>query len=133
MYKRSLALGAGVLLVGVACGAFGAHALKVRLSPEALAQWKTAVDYQFYHGLGLVLLAALDSRVPTAAGNWVRRLFIGGVFLFCGSIYLLSTRELLGTYALSPILGPITPLGGLLFMAGWAVLLVTALRGTDVR
>ena len=128
MDKRSLAWGAGLLLVAVAFGAFGAHGLKARLSPEELAQWKTAVEYQFYHGLGLCLLAALGAHLPAPSNRLVRRLFIGGVALFCGSIYLLSTRELFGTHGLSPILGPITPLGGLLFMAGWAVLLVTAVR-----
>lgn len=128
MDKRTLAWGAGLLLVAVAFGAFGAHGLKARLSPEALAQWKTAVDYQFYHGLGLVLLSTLGAHLREPTIRTVRRLFIGGVALFCGSIYLLSTRELLGTQALGPILGPITPIGGLLFMAGWAVLLVTALR-----
>ncbi len=133
MDKRTLAWGAGILVVAVAFGAFGAHALKARLTPEALAQCKTAVEYQFYHGLGLVLLAALGTHLKAGPGRLIRRLFIGGVVLFCGSIYLLSTRELVGTQALGPILGPITPLGGLLFMAGWTLLLVTAVRGTDAR
>jgi len=133
MDKRSLVWGAGILWVAVAFGAFGAHALKARLTLEALAQWKTAVEYQFYHGLGLVLLSTLANHLPTSAVRVARRLFIGGVALFCGSIYLLSTRELLGTQALGSILGPITPLGGLLFMAGWALLLVNAVRRTDAR
>jgi len=133
MDKRSLAWGAGILFVAVACGAFGAHALKAALSPEAMAQWKTAVEYQFYHGLGLMLLAALAGHLPAGKVNAVRMLFIGGVLLFCGSIYLLSTRELLGTEGLTPVLGPVTPLGGLLFLAGWMVLFLTALRRTDGR
>jgi len=119
--------------VAVAFGAFGAHGLKARVTPEALDQWKTGVEYQFYHGLGLLLLAALGHSVPANAIRMVRGLFLGGIICFCGSLYLLSTREVLGTMELTPVLGPITPLGGLLFMAGWTLLLIRALRGPAQR
>lgn len=133
MERKTVAWASGILLVAVVLGAFGAHGLKARVSPEALGQWKTGVEYQFYHGLGLLLLAALAHVIPANAVRMVRGLFLGGIICFCGSLYLLSTRELMGTDGLTPVLGPITPLGGLLFMAGWAVLLLRALRGSTAR
>ncbi|MEO8588295.1 MAG: DUF423 domain-containing protein [Flavobacteriales bacterium] len=133
MDRRTLALASGILLVAVGLGAFGAHGLKTRVTPEALAQWRTGVEYQFYHGLGLMLLAAFGSSLSDRTRRTVCWLFLAGIVCFCGSLYLLSTREVLGTMTLTPVLGPITPLGGLLFMAGWAVLLLRALRGADGR
>lgn len=133
MDVRPLRTGALVLLLAVLFGAFGAHGLEPRVTPKALAQWKTAVEYQFYHGLGLVLLSVLSAHLQPRTVRMVHGLFLTGIGLFCGSIYLLSTRELLGTQALGPILGPITPLGGLLFMAGWGLLFITALRRGDGR
>lgn len=133
MDKRSLTAGSLILLIAVALGAFGAHGLKARVGPDALSQWKTAVEYQFYHGLGLILLSAMGGRLPAQRVGWIRTLFVLGVFLFSGSIYLLATREVFGTQSLTPILGPLTPLGGLLFMAGWAVLFITAWRKADDR
>lgn len=133
MDKRSLSLGTFVLLLAVALGAFGAHGLKTKVGPEAVAQWKTGVEYQFYHGFGLVLLAALGGRVPQRKIRLIGSLFLGGIILFSGSIYLLATREVFGTQGLTPFVGPLTPLGGLLFMAGWAVLFITALRTADER
>ncbi len=133
MEKRSLILGSLSLFLAVAFGAFGAHGLKSQVGPEAVAQWKTGVEYQFYHGLGLLLLAALGGRLPHKKLRLISTLFLGGIVLFSGSIYLLATREVFGTQGLTPILGPITPIGGLLFMAGWAVLFITALRTADER
>lgn len=133
MERKTVAWASGILLVAVALGAFGAHGLRERLSPEALGQWKTGVEYQFYHGLGLLLLAALGQVVPANTVSMVRGLFIGGILCFCGSLYLLSTRGIMGTEGLTTVLGPITPLGGLLFMAGWAVLLLRTFRGSRAR
>ena len=108
-------------------GAFGAHALAARLSAGALASYQTGVLYQFIHALALLAWAVwVEVRYQgqaQGAGAWVGRLWILGVFLFSGSIYLLATREILGTQALAPILGPITPLGGLCFIGGWLALL----------
>jgi uncharacterized membrane protein YgdD (TMEM256/DUF423 family) len=96
------------MLLDVALGAFGAHALKSRLSPEMLAVFETGVRYQAYHALGLLALAAL--RGPDKAG-WC---FVGGIVLFSGSLYLLALTG-------ERRLGMVTPLGGLLFLAGWAL------------
>ncbi|MBX2972944.1 MAG: DUF423 domain-containing protein [Flavobacteriales bacterium] len=133
MNDRSLTLGALMLFIAVALGAFGAHGLKSQVGPEAVAQWQTGVQYQFYHGFGLVLLAALGGRLPQKRIRLIGNLFVAGILLFSGSIYLLATRDILGTQGLTPVLGPITPLGGLCFLAGWAVLFITAWRRADDR
>jgi uncharacterized membrane protein YgdD (TMEM256/DUF423 family) len=131
MERKWIAVASGLMLIAVAFGAFGAHGLKARLSPEALAQWRTGVEYQFIHALGILLLSTLTGRFDPSAMRWACRAFLGGVVLFSGSLYLLSTRELIGAPWLGAIVGPVTPLGGLLFMVGWAVLLITALKPTD--
>lgn len=133
MHLPLIRTGAMLLLLAVAAGAFGAHGLRDRLSPQALDQWRTAVEYQFYHGLGLLLVATLGAYLPDLRARWVHRLFTMGVLLFSGSIYLLSTRELTGLHAAGAVLGPITPIGGLALMAGWGVLLISAGNGTDHR
>ena len=132
MKDQRIAVGALLLLIAVAAGAFGAHGLRARLSPEALDQWHTAVEYQFYHGLGILLVAALSERLGPGSVRWASLLFLSGTLLFSGSIYLLSTRELTGFHGIGAILGPITPVGGLLLMAGWTTLLISAVRRPDV-
>ena len=113
--------------LAVVLGAFGAHALKGRLPESALQTFETGVRYQMFHALALLLVALLADRLggtwPLAAG-W---LFIAGVVLFSGSLYLLSARTLLGIESWR-WLGPITPLGGLCFIAGWAALVLAVFR-----
>ncbi len=122
-----------ILAAAVVLGAFGAHALKARLSPEALGQWRTGVEYQFYHGLGLLTVALMGVRLSKRTLDRIALCFTTGVVLFSGSLYLLSTRELSGLQYLTGILGPLTPLGGLCFILGWLLLLITALRKPDAR
>ena len=133
MHVPLIRTGAAFLLLAVAAGAFGAHGLRPRLTPEALDQWRTAVEYQFYHGLGLLLVAALAVRLQDGPVRWIHRLFTFGVLLFSGSIYVLSTRDLTGLHAAGAVLGPITPIGGLALMAGWSVLLISAGKRSDAR
>jgi uncharacterized membrane protein YgdD (TMEM256/DUF423 family) len=101
--------------LGVAAGAFGAHMLKEILEPPMLAVYDTATRYQMYHAFGMVL-SGLVARIGRDAGvvkaGW---LFLGGTFLFCGSLYGVS---LLGIRWL----GAVTPVGGVLFIVGWLVL-----------
>ncbi|MBK6541169.1 MAG: DUF423 domain-containing protein [Flavobacteriales bacterium] len=118
--------GAGSLMIAVGLGAFGAHGLKSYVTPDALGQWKTGVEYQFYHGLGLLLLARLGTELSPRMVRLAGSLFVAGIICFSGSLYLLSTRVPMGTEGLTPFLGPITPLGGLCFLSGWAVLLAAA-------
>ncbi|MDO9453248.1 MAG: DUF423 domain-containing protein [Stagnimonas sp.] len=107
--------------LGVAFGAFGAHALKARLAPEMLTVWKTAVEYQFYHALALVLVGLIATQRPSIAITNAAICFALGVLVFSGSLYVL---------ALSGVrwLGAITPIGGLLFLIGWALLFWAALK-----
>lgn len=114
-------LGAGSALLSVAAGAFGAHALRARLSAELLAVFETAARYQMYHALALLGVARAVSRWPGALPQWSGWLFVAGTVLFSGSLYAL---------ALSGVrwLGAITPLGGVAFLAGWLCLVLTARR-----
>jgi uncharacterized membrane protein YgdD (TMEM256/DUF423 family) len=112
----------GVLagFIGVTAGAFGAHGLRGRLSPDMLTVFETAVRYQMYHVFALLITAAAigrlgDSRLLSIAG-WS---FVTGIVLFSGSLYALA---LSGVSAL----GAITPLGGLAFLVGWAALAIFA-------
>lgn len=125
--------GAAVLLVAVALGAFGAHGLRAHLDADALEVWHTGVTYQFYHGLGLLFLAGSAARLRPSTVRWARRMFLFGILCFSGSIYLLSTRDWLGTQVLAHYIGPVTPLGGLLFMSGWAMLLFAPSYSNDHR
>ena len=121
-----LFVGAVSGLVSVAAGAFGAHGLRGRLTPELLAAFETGARYQMYHALLLCVVGGLLLRVGTAASgtlNLCGGLLAAGTVLFSGSLYVLA---LTGQRSL----GAITPLGGLCFLAAWATLAVAALRGT---
>jgi uncharacterized membrane protein YgdD (TMEM256/DUF423 family) len=116
-----LAIGAAFGLLGVAAGAFGAHALEGALTPDRLDTFETAARYQVYHALALAALAYAQERWDGAllrAAGW---LFTVGVFLFCGSLYVLALAEL-------SVMGAVAPLGGASLLAGWACLLLAALR-----
>ena len=105
------------MALAIILGAFGAHALKTQLSPERMQVYKTAVEYQFYHALGLLLIGLIGFQMES---KWLRwsGLSIGiGIILFSGSLYALS---LTGIKAI----GAITPLGGLSFVAGWIFLAI---------
>jgi len=119
MGKTIIMISAILLALAVTFGAFGAHALKTHLSSEMLQTWKTAVDYHFYHALGLLVVGVLIIFYPSSALKWSAILLITGTLLFSGSLYAM---------ALSGIkwLGAITPLGGLSFIAGWIMLFFAA-------
>ncbi len=109
--------------LAVALGAFGAHALKARLTPDLLTTFETGVRYEMYHALAMLAVALAMTRVPEAgllnAAGW---LFVAGTVLFSGSLYLLCLTQ-------KRWLGAITPFGGLAFIAGWACLALAALAG----
>ena len=101
------------LAAAVALGAFGAHALKGHLSAEMLSTYQTAVQYHFWHALGLLGVGVLMSRSPDdSALRWIAWLLIAGLLLFSGSLYLLALTG-------ATWLGAVTPLGGLAFIAAW--------------
>jgi uncharacterized membrane protein YgdD (TMEM256/DUF423 family) len=121
MDRLFFALGAASALISVGAGAFGAHALKARLSPDLLDVFETAARYQMYHALGLFAAAWAVTRWP---GPWAVRagwLFVAGTLLFSGSLYAL---------ALSGVrwLGAVTPFGGAAFLAGWVCLMLASRR-----
>lgn len=120
----------GVIFGGLAVilGAFGAHALKAKLSAEYLQVFETGVRYQFYHALALLLLSIFLEKTGSQTMMFSGYFFLAGIFLFSGSIYLLSTRELLGIESWKGILGPVTPLGGLCFIAGWLAFLIGIIK-----
>jgi len=111
------------MALGVIAGAFGAHSLKAVLSDNSLQSWKTGVLYLLVHGMAMLVLAVWDENSEKCLFyvelSW--KLFLSGIFLFSGSIFLLATKTLHGL----PVswLGPVTPLGGVLFIAGWLNLL----------
>ncbi|GAA4797943.1 DUF423 domain-containing protein [Olivibacter ginsenosidimutans] len=127
MNKRIILTAAFFGLIAVVLGAFGAHGLSGKIDDQNLDNWRTAVNYQFYHTLALLFLATF-SRAKNTLINLSYVAFSVGILLFSGSLYLLATRELTGVSAVH-ILGPITPLGGLAFILGWASLFLATLKG----
>jgi uncharacterized membrane protein YgdD (TMEM256/DUF423 family) len=106
----------------VMLGAFGAHALETRILPEMLEVWNTSVQYHMFHTAALIGLALLQREHPAPAGlNIVSYLFIAGLVLFCGSLYVLALTG-------ARWLGMITPLGGLLFLAAWLQMALVCFR-----
>ena len=122
MHRLFLAFGSGFALIAVITGAFAAHALKSRLSPDMFQVFEVAVRYQTYHALGLIAVAwastQWSSQLITASG-W---LFVAGIVIFSGSLYILSLTGVRW-------LGAITPIGGAAFIIGWACLLWSAIKG----
>jgi uncharacterized membrane protein YgdD (TMEM256/DUF423 family) len=112
-------LGALSALIAVAAGAFGAHALRTRLSPELLAVFETGARYQMYHAFGLMAVAWALTRWPGPLLTWAGWLFAAGTVLFSGSLYALALSGMRW-------LGAVTPFGGVAFLAGWLCLALAA-------
>jgi uncharacterized membrane protein YgdD (TMEM256/DUF423 family) len=126
MNKRLIILASVFGILAVILGAFGAHALKSLLDPAGLEVWKTAVSYQFYHTLALLFVSLLPAS-KGRAGNISAWFFSLGILFFSGSLYLISTKEILNISQLS-VLGPLTPIGGLFFILGWFSLIYFAIK-----
>ena len=117
------AVGAIAAAIGITFGAFGAHALKSRVTEDLLSIFEIGVRYQMYHALALLAVAWADERWPGSLLNASGWLFVHGILLFSGSLYLMTLTG-------ARWLGAITPLGGLCFILGWIALAVAALRGS---
>jgi uncharacterized membrane protein YgdD (TMEM256/DUF423 family) len=115
-------MGAVLAALGVAAGAFGAHALRGRLTPELLAAFETGVRYHLIHALALLSVAWATTRWPGRPTNIAGWLFLAGTVLFSGSLYAMSVSGIRA-------LGAITPLGGVAFIAGWLTLAWAVWRG----
>ena len=109
------AIGAGLALVAVGAGAFGAHMLEDRISGELLDVFDTAVQYQVYHAFGLLAVGVFLMNQSTALLQWAGKLFVAGTVVFSGSLYLLAFTGL-------GWLGAITPIGGVCFLVGWGAM-----------
>ena len=120
MDRTFLLIGAVAACIGVGFGAFGAHGLRNRLPPDMLAVFETAVRYQMYHALAVLIVALAAARID----GWLIRgagwAFTVGIILFSGSLYALTLTGV-------TTLGAITPVGGLAFLVGWTLLIVAAL------
>lgn len=125
MDKRIISTGAILGMIAIIFGAFGAHALKKVLSIEQLSTFETGVRYQMYHALFL-LFFGLMKDVPQKTKKAIYFLVLFGVILFSGSIYLLATNDL--TTFDFKIIGFVTPIGGLLLILGWGVLLLNIMN-----
>ena len=120
--KLFLAAGGLAALAAVVLGAFGAHALKSRLPAEMLAVWHTGVEYHVYHALGLLAVGLVATQLPESALlKWSGWLMLAGIVLFSGSLYALALSG-------ERWLGAITPVGGIAFLAAWALFVVAVLR-----
>jgi uncharacterized membrane protein YgdD (TMEM256/DUF423 family) len=117
---------------GVALGALGAHFLKAKMqsgiiTADHLAGFETAVKYQMYHTLAMMLLIVYNAHHPNKFFAWAYAFFFWGIILFSGSLYFLCTRNLFGAEWLK-FLGPVTPLGGVCFIIGWLCLIPAVLK-----
>jgi uncharacterized membrane protein YgdD (TMEM256/DUF423 family) len=121
MDRVFVGLGAVSAMLAVGAGAFGAHALRARISPEHLAIFETGARYQIYHALALLAVAWAVSRWPGSLPVFAGWLFVLGSILFSGSLYILALTGVRWW-------GAVTPIGGLAFLGGWVCLVLTAVR-----
>ena len=122
MDRLFVALGSLSAFLGVALGAFGAHALKSRLDPDLLATFEVGVRYQMYHAFALLAVGWAQTRWPGAVLNASGWLFVAGTLIFCGSLYALSLSG-------EKWLGAVAPAGGLALLGGWLCLARGAWKG----
>lgn len=128
MHKRFVVTGAVLGAIAVALGAFGAHGLKKIVPAETVQTFQTGVQYQMYHGLALLLTGLLYEKCSKRFVKTAGILFIIGVILFSGSLYILTAGKVTETTGMDKA-GMITPLGGLAFIGGWLFLFLAAIRG----
>jgi uncharacterized membrane protein YgdD (TMEM256/DUF423 family) len=120
--KLFIILGAINAFLAVALGAFGAHGLEGKLEPKYLETWKTGVTYQMFHATGLLIIGVLLGNLPASSLlSWSGWLMFIGIIFFSGSLYVLSVTQI-------SILGAVTPLGGVAFLAAWILLIVAAVK-----
>ncbi|WP_139491860.1 DUF423 domain-containing protein [Brevibacillus dissolubilis] len=123
MAKLFIFLGSIMGFLSVALGAFGAHGLRDRVTEKLLMNWNTGAQYHMYHAIAMVLVGILAMKLANSAQlNWAGWSFFVGILLFSGSLYAMALTGITK-------LGAITPLGGLAFLIGWALVAIAALRG----
>jgi len=118
-------LGGIFILLGIVAGAFGAHFIENKFGERSSQIFETASRHQIYHGFGIIILGLLWSHASQKYLTRAKHFFIGGILCFSGSLYLLAIKSIVGSF--TKIIGPITPIGGLLFIIGW-ILMLTSLK-----
>jgi uncharacterized membrane protein YgdD (TMEM256/DUF423 family) len=126
MNKRIILTASIFGILAVILGAFGSHGLKGKIESSDLGVWKTAVEYQFYHVFALIFLSSF-SRFHSRLINIASYAFTLGIVLFSGSLYILSTKAI-NNISWTSYLGPVTPIGGILFIIGWLCLFLSTLK-----
>jgi uncharacterized membrane protein YgdD (TMEM256/DUF423 family) len=125
-YHKNIVITACLLaILAIALGAFGAHGLKPLISADSLAAFQTGVTYQMYHALAVLALALIPG-LGLQKVKMVFRIFVLGIFFFCGSLYILALKTVL-PFSVS-FLAPVTPVGGLLLISGWALLTYSVVK-----
>lgn len=119
--QNFLKIGALFMALAVAFGAFGAHAVEGFLTPERFDVYRTAVQYHFYHALGLLIVGTVSFHISNKWMKWSGYSFIAGILIFSGSLYLLTLLDI-------GWLGAITPIGGTAFIMGWLFLFIAVLK-----
>ena len=122
--KVILSLAACSAMISVVLGAFAAHGLKSKLSENLLTTFQTGVQYQMYHSLALILLVVLYRQMPQPLIMYSAGFMFAGIILFSGSLYMLALTQI-------KWFGPITPIGGVCFIIGWALIIAAALKGAN--
>ncbi|WHY14066.1 DUF423 domain-containing protein [Peribacillus frigoritolerans] len=119
--KLFIILGALNGFIAVALGAFGAHGLEGKIPDKYLETWQTAVQYQMFHAVGLLVLGLLAGKIDSPLINWSGCLMLIGIILFSGSLFVLSVTQI-------KVLGAITPLGGVSFLVAWVLMIIAAYK-----
>lgn len=127
MERKWIVSGLSLLIIGIILGAFGAHALKELIAEERLISYETGVRYQLLHAVAFLIIPFVSERFQLNT-KWSFRLLLTGVCFFSFSIYLLAMKDVWHLESMAKILGPITPVGGLLMIIGWMLLLVQVVR-----
>jgi uncharacterized membrane protein YgdD (TMEM256/DUF423 family) len=130
MYKPALSTGALLAAMAVILGAFGAHALKTLMAPDQLLVFETGVRYQFYHSFALLVTGIVYMAFPNKHIKLASTFFLFGTLLFSGSLYAMTLLSISGS-SLGPI-GVVTPIGGLLLIIGWCLLLAGVMKKKPV-
>lgn len=127
MHKKYIAIGSALAAIAVALGAFGAHGLKKIVPSETVQTFQTGVQYQMYHALALLLTGLVYEKSSQKFARTAGILFLLGIILFSGSLYVLTAGKAAETAALDRA-GIITPVGGLAFIGGWLFLFLAAIK-----
>ena len=127
MQKIFLIIGCILAGLAVVLGAFGAHGLKKVVSPENVAIYQTGVQYQMYHALGLIFIGILSERILNNYLSYAGVMFVAGVVLFSGSLYLIVSLYAMNRPVPAAV-GILTPIGGFFFILGWICLLISILK-----